>query len=384
MHYSVEKNVGDVSLNIIATNIRILLSQLFDCVDKLPAATKKMLFSYQHYINSAVSALGNKDDIDYNYISDLIDKLVSSSSDLYQIHLDNELPKIAHENIQKIYSLTHELIAELNSYMKSFEEDKQNVKMVNLYEIGNDIKSDFDRKLEALTLNLKVIEREVSTGSEQTNKITRQIRALQSEVVNFDKNLNEFINAKKKEFDDHLSYLNTKKTEVDELVGTLSGTAIYGSYNDCAKNEKFWADRTRFISFLLMIAVVSVIGFTLYESSNQDFDLKIVMFRFVFSIALSVPAAYAARESAKHRNQQYQYQRLAMDLKSIDPYLSSLPSDLQHKLKVEMASKMFCPSVNEASEVDSYPINIQEIIMAIVGKINNVSTGSSAVTDKER
>lgn len=85
---------------------------------------------------------------------------------------------------------------------------------------------------------------------------------------------------------------------------------------------------------------------------------------------LSIPAAYLARESAKHREKQYAHQQTSLDLKAIAPYIASLPQEEQHKIKIEIAGRIFAAKDFNKVDTDSYPININEIIMEIIKKLD--------------
>lgn len=175
-----------------------------------------------------------------------------------------------------------------------------------------------------------------------------------------------------------LDELRLKQSEVNNLVGLISGTAVAGSYASSGATEKRWADATRNGSVFLMLAAVLLIGYSLLETTTAHFEWQLGIFRLVFSLALSVPAVYLARESTKHRAQQYAYNRMSLDLQSITPYIASLPESEQHRLKAEMANRLFAGKDVDVQTAESYPLNIQELIVALASKI-----GESAKEPKQ-
>lgn len=172
--------------------------------------------------------------------------------------------------------------------------------------------------------------------------------------------------------------LREKERHVDEISGIISGKSIGGSYESSAHNERKLANWTRIGSLLFMIAIAAIIGHSLLATGNPDFDLKTAILRLVFSAALSIPAAYLSRESTRHRNKQYEFQQMSLELQAITPYIASLPYEEQHKLKAEMATRLF-GSKGQSSNIDSYPIDIQEILTKVIDKIpsNTSKEGSS-------
>lgn len=117
-----------------------------------------------------------------------------------------------------------------------------------------------------------------------------------------------------------------------------------------------------------MTVIAIIIGQSLLSTGDPDFNLKTAILRLVFSAALSIPAAYLSRESTRHRNKQYEFQQMSLELQAITPYIASLPDEEQHKLKAEMATRLF-GSKGQINNSESYPINIQEILTKIIEKI---------------
>lgn len=91
--------------------------------------------------------------------------------------------------------------------------------------------------------------------------------------------------------------------------------------------------------------------------------------RIAISLILSIPAAYLTRESAKHRQQHYRHRAAALDLATIDPFLASMPEDKRNELKLEIAKRLFAQT-EATPQAESYPINVQEILMALVQRAN--------------
>ncbi|MFF5867259.1 hypothetical protein [Pseudomonas sp. NPDC012596] len=165
---------------------------------------------------------------------------------------------------------------------------------------------------------------------------------------------------------DALREVGVKKTEIDGILGHVSGRAIAGDYEKSAAEEKKMADRLRFWSLVCMVVIALCLIYTLIgHSSNWQESL----FRVSLTFLLSVPAAYLARESAKHREQQYQHLQTSLDLKALSPFVASLPDEEQHKIKIAIASKIFAGRDFSKVGADPFPINTQEIIMELLKKV---------------
>ena len=130
--------------------------------------------------------------------------------------------------------------------------------------------------------------------------------------------------------------------------------------------------------------IVLVVGFAFYETTQSDFKWQVALTRLVLALVLSIPSAYLARESSKHREQQYAYLQTSMDLKAIDPYIASLPEDTQHKIKANIADRIFASKdFSSVSNNSSYPINTHELMMELIKKVDVDKEKSSADKNKE-
>jgi FtsZ-binding cell division protein ZapB len=164
-----------------------------------------------------------------------------------------------------------------------------------------------------------------------------------------------------------LEEIKEKKTQIDDILGVVSGRAIAGDYEKSAAEEKKMADSLRFWSLVCMVVIAGCLIYTLLGHST---DWQQSLFRVTLTFLLSVPAAYLARESAKHREQQYQHLQTSLDLKALSPFVASLPDEEQHKIKIAIASKIFAGRDFSKVGADPFPINTQEIIMELLKKVD--------------
>ncbi len=170
-------------------------------------------------------------------------------------------------------------------------------------------------------------------------------------------------------YDETLKNVQEKNTQLNEVLGEVSSRVIAQDYEKSAENEMKTANWLRRGSICCMALIVAVVGYSFFESIQSQFDLQGSGFRLVLAFLLSVPAAYLARESTKHRLQQYIHLQTALDLKAISPYLASLPEDEQHKIKAEMANKIFATRDLRSHSSESYPINVHELVIEILKKL---------------
>ncbi|HEY1396403.1 hypothetical protein [Roseateles sp.] len=161
--------------------------------------------------------------------------------------------------------------------------------------------------------------------------------------------------------------INNKRKDIDKLLGHVAGRVIVGGYEESATNEKDVADWFRRASLACMAAIFLILTYSLWESTQGEFNWQKSVFRIIVAFLLSAPAAYLARESAKHRTQQYMHHQTSLDLKAISPYIASLPDEVQHKIKGEFAGKLFSREIGNHAE--NFPINSQELLIEIIKKL---------------
>lgn len=174
-----------------------------------------------------------------------------------------------------------------------------------------------------------------------------------------------------------LTKLTEKEIQMDKLLGLNAGKAIASDFETSAKDEREMANYLRFGSLAIMLLIIVIVGYTFYETTADDFKWENSIFRISLTFLLSIPAAYLARESAKHRAQQYGHLQTSLDLKAITPYLASLPEEAQHKLKIEIANRIFASKDFSEVSKDPYPLNTQEIIMELIKKVDFSKSNSS-------
>jgi len=160
--------------------------------------------------------------------------------------------------------------------------------------------------------------------------------------------------------------LQAKSDQINDLLAFTSKKVLTGTYQDQANLEKTAADRLRVGALGIMGFALVLVAISFISSTREDHVLENTVLRLVFSLALAVPAAYMARESAKHRQQQYSLQQTALDVATIDPYINNLPEAIQHQIKLDVASKIFGARNFDHIGRDSFPLSTQEIITKLI------------------
>lgn len=225
-------------------------------------------------------------------------------------------------------------------------------------------------QMEFFKFRLTETQQQLEKQEKQSVNLDLSVGALKSQLIETRTLSDELKNNITNKLQEAAEFLNTKQEEINQLVGNMAAKSLVGSYEQSAAIEKSTADNLRTAALVFMALVVAMVAKTFWEISSDGFEWDKSVIRLVCTILFSVPAAYLARESAKHRQQQYTHLQTALDLKAIGPYLATLPKDRQDELKAEMAQKIFAQKTFDHITKESYPINSQELILALFDKVN--------------
>ncbi|MDF0535853.1 hypothetical protein PY479_16410, partial [Shewanella sp. A32] len=98
-----------------------------------------------------------------------------------------------------------------------------------------------------------------------------------------------------------------------------------------------------------------------YEPSSPLGECQSNSSNYVRDLALlGIPAAYAAKESSKHRELENHNRRAELELASLDPYLEKLPKETKDKVKEELTVKFF--GLNQLHQMEEESVTIKDII----------------------
>lgn len=257
----------------------------------------------------------------------------------------------------------------------------------------------------------------------ETKKTTTTI------ISNTDKEVATFKEKIEVTLDQLESDSNTKHKAILELYELASGDSISGGYAQTANKERSQSNFWRFISYVFIIAAV-VWLYTAYQQSgitlvnqpseviNQPaqemFDLKDtskvenrgaieevtrdkvvnniteeknseksstsrylwqhILLSFSLTGVLLFGAGYAARQAHSHRSTEQKTRWFALQVKALDPYISSMSPDDQRDLKKQLADKFFNgienSSVDDKSSLDTdSPSSIIKSITDLVKQV---------------
>lgn len=227
------------------------------------------------------------------------------------------------------------------------------------------------RRLDRVEKSLITIESNKGSLKKLLQAAEKTVSRLREEIPNLEGAFSSEIQKTENLFEEKKAYLENKQQEIDKSFGIASGRILAGGYENQAQTEKRNADHLRWGALACLVSIVALVGYSLFETTKGSITLETALIRLAFSIILSIPAAYLAKESTKHRQQQYHLMQTSLDLSAIGPFLASLPDEAQHVLKAKIADKLFAAKRNESQLISEFPINSHELLIRLLDTIDS-------------
>lgn len=212
------------------------------------------------------------------------------------------------------------------------------------------------KELEIKNLNTSFQSNYDTIKTSATSNYEQDRRTFRAEFETSKKALSEEIDKLKTEIntgtDQIIKDLKTKLEEAKKIVGVVSDKAVTGNYQNVANSHKKTADVFRIIAILLMIGLSSILIYTIWDISGDNYDWTKSLIRILAAAALSYPATYAARESTKHRKLEILNRKSELELTAINPFIELLPEPKKQAIKEKLVEKYFGNSGNLMSDLD--------------------------------
>ncbi|GEM_PF-2395826 len=203
----------------------------------------------------------------------------------------------------------------------------------------------------------------------------KELIKLEKRIEELTKKLSTYENFYNEQVESFIGTKDSATTEIESLLQNFRGLTtetgqdvIIKDYRDGAAQEKKQSELFRYIAAAFMLLSVLIVLFLLFNTPSIELFSVATATKLLASLFLSIPAAYFARESTRHRRQQYLYQQYSFNLNALGPFMADLEKPLKDDLKSVVAKKIFTTDHESGGKEDSYPINIQEILMLLLNK----------------
>lgn len=145
-----------------------------------------------------------------------------------------------------------------------------------------------------------------------------------------------------------LEALEERRTEAARIVQVVGNIGATGNYQQIANSEGKQANFWRWATIFFFAGGIVVAAATFIKFWEQPFSPETawsVAIRLLYAIAITAPAWYTARESARHRTNSDRARQTELELASIGPFIELLPEEKKIQIRSDLTTLYFGKSV---------------------------------------
>ena len=160
----------------------------------------------------------------------------------------------------------------------------------------------------------------------------------------------------------HLVALRKSEAEAAQIVQVVGNIGITGNYQKIATSESEQANTWRritigFFAAGMLLACLTFLKFWHEPITPENTWSALV--RLMYALAITAPAWYAARESARHRSNSDRARQTELELASLGPFIELMPEEKKNQIREELTKRYFGNQV--AEHVAGPPIEFKDI-----------------------
>lgn len=228
-------------------------------------------------------------------------------------------------------------VPNVNKKLQELEEEIQNHKKRTDNIIGNFQEQFSDAQDKRQT--------EYATNKEEREKEFEEL------ISKFDTQIDSEITDKRGKANEVLSDIQQHKDKAAEIVQIISNSSMGGGFEEVATNEKKARNwfRGGAIAALILLIVFAWNVFVEYSESTMSYTA--IGIRAFVAFVIGILIAYLAKQAEKHERHYRKNKLTALQMATLDPYLSELDPDKQKKIKEELKEIFFYRKKEEVSEL---------------------------------
>ena len=253
-----------------------------------------------------------------------------------KLALENELEE-TREKINRIRSLEKELQDRSLQAKETLEN--------NLSMLANDRNSRMSEFSKEQAMREEIFKN-------QSNEIIKMIsssaeKAYSSQEETIKQKTNQLLEIIEKSEDD----IKSKHQSIKDIHELVAEDGIAGGYKKNAEDEKRAANMWRWITLgcysLIIIWVLfkNRLGFETFINNEAQWPVLAITIS-ITAIAL-IAANFSSKQSRIHAANEHKMRWFALEVKAIDPFISSLPEPERTELKRQLSEKLFCQTKND-------------------------------------
>lgn len=179
-------------------------------------------------------------------------------------------------------------------------------------------------------------------------KETDRATIFEATVAELRKDFKAFETGSKTESSALIASLEDQRTQAARIVQVVGNIGVTGNYQQIANAESTQANFWRWVTVTIFGVGVAVAGATFVKFWGQPFSAEnawSVAIRLLYAIAITAPAWYTARESARHRTNSDRARQTELELASIGPFIELMPEENKVKIREQLTPFYFGKTV---------------------------------------
>lgn len=141
-----------------------------------------------------------------------------------------------------------------------------------------------------------------------------------------------------------IAELEEQKSKASRIVQVVGNIGVTGNYQQIANAESVQANFWRWVTVGIFCAGITVAAATFIKFWGQPFTPEnawSVAIRLLYAIAITAPAWYTARESARHRTNADRARQTELELASIGPFIELMPEEKKVEIREQLTHCYF-------------------------------------------
>jgi len=155
-----------------------------------------------------------------------------------------------------------------------------------------------------------------------------------------------------------LGAIEDQRVQAARIVQVVGNIGVTGNYQQIANAEATQANFWRWATIVFFAGGITVAAATFVKFWGEPFSPETalsVAIRLLYAIAITAPAWYTARESARHRTTSDRARQTELELASIGPFIELLPEDKKVQIREQLTPHYFGKSVE--AHTASHPLD---------------------------
>lgn len=183
-----------------------------------------------------------------------------------------------------------------------------------------------------------------SLQQQYNEKEIERASAFAQELANSNEQFSQVLDKAQLAAQERLAELDRLRAEASQIVQVVGNIGVTGNYQRIANSESGQANTWRFITIGIFgcgIAVAAATFIKFWDQPVSPENLWSVAVRLLYAIAITAPAWYTARESARHRTNADRARQTELELASIGPFIELMPEEKKIEIKEALTKSYF-------------------------------------------